>query len=123
MYGTALAADLKQFFGVLIDDVWAGRFPVGRAVEFAEQAKNIPDSRIRALWLGGIEFLGWGTEQYALANLYDLIHAFALGIGGKSLRKSDRYPRPEIASPQSVVKKPTLADFDIDAFMAKIAGS
>lgn len=86
----------------------------------AEQLKLIPDSRIRALWVGGIEFLGWDTAQYTRANLYDLIAALAAGLGGKQLPDSSRYPRPKVA-PAQAVDMPSIAEFDISAFMARIS--
>lgn len=86
----------------------------------AEQLKNIAESRIRALWLGGINFLGWDSAQYARANTYDLLASFALGIGGKRIQDKDRYPRPKADAPEAVTT--TIEDFDIGHFMAQISG-
>lgn len=86
---------------------------------FAEHLKLIPDSRIRALSLGGMQYLGWDTAMYSRANLHDLIHALALGLGGKKLQAKDTYPRPTVESEQAVTT--TIADFDVAAFLARIA--
>lgn len=103
-----------------IDDVWSGREEPGHVLALAEQLKLIHDSRIRALWLGGIEFLGWDVAQYARANLYDLIAALAKGLGGKSMTDADRYPRPTVKAAQETTM--TIADFNIQNFMNQLAG-
>lgn len=87
----------------------------------AEQLKLIADSRIRAIWLGGVQFLGWDAAQYARANLYDLIAAVAVGLDGKKLQDKDRYPRPTTA-PEQAVDLPTIADFNVGRFLAQISG-
>lgn len=86
----------------------------------AEQLKLVAESRIRALWMGGVNFLGWDSAQYARANTYDLIAGLAVGLGGKRLQQKDRYPRPTGDVPQAVTT--TIEDFDIGQFMAQISG-
>jgi len=84
-----------------------------------EHLKLVPDSRVRALTLGGIQFLGWDTAMYAQANLYDLIASLAAGLGGKKLKSSSRYPRPTEQSEQTVA--PTIAAFNVAEFMNRLS--
>jgi len=102
-------------------DAFTGRETPGHVLVLAGQLPTIAESRVRAMMLGGIQFLGWDTAQYARANQYDLIGALAAGLGGKSLPDDQRYPRPEAESEQSVVLAQTIAEFDPDDFMRRLA--
>jgi hypothetical protein len=116
-YGDSLTADFRQFYGLNIDDAWAGSLDPAHAAVLAEQLKLIPDSRVRAEWLGSIEFMGWGPMQHTLANLYDLVVSVAYSMSGKRAPDKARYPRP--APP---VPKPTsIADFNTESFMRQIS--
>lgn len=93
--------------------MWSGSLDPGHALALAEQLKLLPDSRVRADWLGTVEYIGWGPFQYAIANLYDLLATIAYGIGGKKLPDKARYPRPT----PPVQKVTTISDFNIEQFM------
>lgn len=69
--------------------------------------------------MGGLQFLGWGPDTYAAANIFDQLANIAAGLGGKRLPDSHRYPRPEKPPEQAVLVAPTLAEINIDALMAR----
>jgi hypothetical protein len=116
-YGEYLRADFAQFYGLNIDDVWSGSLEPGHACSLAEQLKLIPDSRVRALWLGTIEYVGWSPLATIMANLFDLLTSFAYSFGGKAAPKNAFYPRPVVPAE---VKPVAISDFSVDAFMRQL---
>jgi hypothetical protein len=115
--------DLAQFYpGYSLEQVYSGELAPHVLVNLVEQLKLIPTSRVRAIELGGIEFLGWDTAQYTRANHYDLLAALIAGLSNKPLPDDARYPRPTAESEQSVTTElGTIADFDEVGFMRLIA--
>jgi hypothetical protein len=112
-----LRADFAQFYGLNIDDVWAGHIDPAHAVALAEQLKLLPDSRVRSLWLGTIEYLGWSPLMYAIANLYDLVHSVVYSLAGKRIPDKARYPRPVAPEPEMAA---SIGEFNIEAFMRRL---
>jgi hypothetical protein len=117
-YGDYLRADFQQLYGLNVDDVWTGALDPGHALALAEQLKLDPNSRVRAIWLGTVEYVGWGPMQHALANLYDLIASGFYSIGGKKLPSKARYPRPT-PPPQEAS---SIKDFNVELFMRRLSG-
>lgn len=70
--------------------------------------RGLPDtSRTAAFIEGGYEFLGWGTDRYALAAIYDAINSNTVATGNfKKKPKVDPFPRPK----KKKKKKRTAAD-------------
>ena len=69
---------------------------------------------------GDARWIGWDTNSEIAAAQYDLIVAFA---AGKKASENDRYPRPGLRSSgetKSELFAPTIADFNVGAFMEQI---
>jgi hypothetical protein len=94
---------------------------VHEALVLAEHLAARPDSHFSAELSGGQQFLGWGHEQQIAADTRDLLLALIAGLGGKSLGPDDLYPRPQAVAPVEEVG--TVAEFDVAAFMRRLAGS
>lgn len=96
--------------------MWSGELSPGHALVLAEQLKLIPDSRVRAEWLGNIEYIGWSPLTYVLANLWDLVQSGLYSFAGKKLPATARYPRPEPPKEEAT----NIAEFNIEAFMRQL---
>jgi hypothetical protein len=80
------------------------------------------DSHYRAALLGGPQFVGWGHDQILAADTRDALFVITAGLGGEKVTKDDMYPRPEADKPE-VDQPKTVADFDVAAFMRRLAGA
>lgn len=112
-----MRADFAQFYGLNIDDVWSGSVEPGHALILSEQLKLIPESRVRAEWLGSMTYLGWTPLTYVLANLWDLVQSALYSMAGKKMPSDSAYPRP--TAPVKV-EPVAISDFSVDAFMRQL---
>ncbi|WP_243063184.1 hypothetical protein [Humibacter sp. RRB41] len=108
-HGSSLRADLQEFYGINIDDVWNGRITVRHVLELVPQLGSIPHSRMRAEEIG-FDFFGWGRTEVVLANLFDRLTYL---LSGEDLTDESRYPRPSEDEPEQAA---TVAEFDVDRF-------
>lgn len=118
----ALTADLAQFYNISLDDVWAGRVPVRRALVLVEHLTFTPLSRCRAIRLGGDpRWISWDNSAEAIASLVDTVVAVA---AGKKYTDELKYERPsgakQATKPADDLFAPTIADFGVAAFMSEI---
>jgi hypothetical protein len=74
---------------------------------------NVPGSRYRAAQLGP-DFMGWGTTEAVLANIFDLI---VVAVEGKDLKEEHLYKRPVEDEDEQAA---TVADFNVDRFMRQL---
>lgn len=77
--------------------------------------QGLPDtSYTTALAAGGREFLGWGVERYALADLFDALNLNTKATGNWKPGKIPNFtpfPRPQKPRDEHEPKKPvTVAD-------------
>lgn len=118
----ALTADLAQFYNMSLDDVWAGRVPVSRALVLVEHLMLTPLSRCRAIRFGGDPgWIGWDHTTEAIASLVDTVVAVA---AGKKYTDALRYGRPsgvkQANAPETELFAPSIADFGVAKFMGEI---
>lgn len=119
---------MQQFYGVNIDDVWAGRQPVGHVLVLAEHLKLNPRSRVYALHRGDIGFMGWDPAAEILANQYDQFGALMAGLSGeKHIDPARLYPRPGEEQSQAAGEQepivPTIAEFSAATFTRFMYGT
>lgn len=72
---------------------------------------------------GDLRFIGWDANAQIQADRYDQLTALAAGFGGKQMDESERYPRPgrdKTDAPEPGLYAPTIADFNIGAFMGEL---
>ena len=124
----ALTADLAQFFNVNLDHVWTGEVSPRFVLKLVGHLSFIPESRTRALRLGGdLRFIGWDKRAEIAADTFDLIQATIAGFGGQPLTQESYYPRPGGVQPQDATPAeekeasvPSIAEFSVGAFMREI---
>lgn len=105
-----------------IQDVFTGGEDAGHVLLLAEQLKLIPTSRYRAIWLGGLEFIGWDIAQHTRASTYDVLAGIGLGLGGKQMTPEMRHPRPTSADDvKATLVAPTIAEFNIPEFFERMS--
>lgn len=113
-----LAGDFQQFFGLDLADVWRDCLTVRRTLVLVERLKYNPDSVYRAMWMGGIQFLGWGSTQYVLANIHDRFTSLTMATAGVEATREHMYPVPTV---DVAVVAATIADFNTTQFMKMIS--
>lgn len=126
-YGDELEADFRQFYGLRLRDAFSagGTLSAGEALVLAGQLGTVPDSRFRAMSLGGLEFAGWSREADVLADIHDALVDNSIitvkSAGGKA-GSANPYPRPKRDKPEvDVVEVFDIDDFPIHAVMAMTA--
>lgn len=96
-----LIADLQQFFGINIEDVWAGKISPSHVLDLVSGLWDEPWSRFRARVLRAHppevsatpeapSWLGWTPEVSRLTSIHDLIVSVTSGK-----HKPKPSPRPE----------------------------
>jgi hypothetical protein len=101
--------------------VIAGRGPSPYFVLLLVQ--RLPDDSLTAaLRQGGHQYLGWGTERYLQANLYDALNLNTRATGnwknGKAPNIPD-FPRPKKSIDPAAPKKPKTSVREIFARLQK----
>ena len=94
---------------------------VDDALDYVDGLAQHTGSHYRAALLGGPQFIGWGHDQVLAADTRDAIFVIAAGLGGDKLSPEDLYQRPE--KEPVVEQAATVADFDVAAFMRRLAGA
>lgn len=83
------------YYGVNLVDVVEGEGPPPDLVW--ELVRGLPeDSMTSALRQGGMQFMGWNTERYLLAGIFDAVQAntYATGQWKKRPAEPKPFPRP-----------------------------
>ncbi|MGO2188180.1 MAG: hypothetical protein ACTH4Y_08025 [Microbacterium gubbeenense] len=113
-----MRADLQQFYGIDIDDVWAGRVSARHVLILAHQLTAVPDSRVFALRGGTPQLQGWDSGTVIAARTHNLIVTLINGLSGKSGDVPDdlfiHYPGTQKKPVEDQPK--TLADFSSIGF-------
>ncbi|MFD5864354.1 hypothetical protein ACFWGP_05345 [Agromyces sp. NPDC127015] len=122
-HGESLTADLDQFHGIRVDDVWAGRVSARHVLTLAGQLLRNPQSRFRADRLGDDRWIGWTLESSALAGIHDVLLGIGYALAQKQMPADAFFKRPttpfvEQAEPNLFA--PTIAEFNIGSFMRQI---
>lgn len=96
------------------------RVPFAETVALVEGLMDVPESRLRAKYLGD-GFLGWTPVADAVARLEDAVRGIGVALGRKKWSEKYAAYRPQ---QNAVVEKPaaTIADFDVDRVMTQFLG-
>ena len=89
-YGEAIEADLQEYFGLDLLDVFRpdGRLTPGKVLRLLSQLGV--ESRTVAEMAGNRDLRGWTQDRAILADLWDLIAA----VNTPPKKRRPRYPRP-----------------------------
>lgn len=116
-HADAVEGDLWDLYGIDVLEVFTGSLSPRRALLFAERAVNDPRSHLRAELMGGLEFVRWTADTYALTQMADEISALVVlvhkALGGKNTPSVVPFPRPrpdDGRAPAPAAR--TLAEFD-----------
>jgi hypothetical protein len=123
-HGRPIEADLRQFYGVRLTDLWRGLVTPREVLVLVEQLALEPRSRYRAAALGSNEFIGWDRLTALTADLFDALQANTVvtaRVGGGKAKQPPHYPRPTVAPVAPVVREITSEDIDSFPFATAIA--
>jgi hypothetical protein len=123
-HGHPIEADLRQFYGVRLTDLWRGLIAPREVLVLVEQLASEPRSRYRAAALGSTDFIGWDRLTALTADLFDALQANTVvtaRVGGGKAKPPPTYPRPSVAQPTTVVRQITSDDLDDFPFATAIA--
>ena len=79
----ALRADLAQFYGLNVDDVWTGDLSVRHVIVLTEHLMLNPHSRVYAIRGGSPELQGWDAATVVAVRTHNLIVSLLQGLSGK----------------------------------------
>lgn len=115
-----MRADLQQFYGLNIDDVWAGRVSARHVVIVTRQLALNPHSRTFATRNGDALAQGWDAATVIAARTHNVLVGFLSGFGGEPndelFVKFPGVDKPEVEQPK------TLAEFSDIGFTRFIYG-